>query len=66
MEDLTAIAFIAFALAYLLLLSFCARELLYALLLIASVVIVIDGCGLHEKKISPSRHHQTTEPFEYE
>lgn len=66
MEDLAFIFFTAFAVAYLLLLSFCARELLYALLVIAAVVIVVDGCGLHENKISSQRIYQTTQPFEYE
>lgn len=66
MEDLATIAFLTFAVAYLLLLSFCARELLYALLLIAAVVVVVDGCGLNEMKTSHPPIHQTSQPFEYE
>ncbi len=67
MEDIATIAFVAFALAYLLLLSYCAKELLYALLVIAAMVIVIDGCGLNERKTSSlPAIRETVQPFEYE
>lgn len=48
MEDLALLACLAFISAYLLLLSYCAKELLYALLVIVAVVVVLDGCKLKE------------------